>query len=88
MSENKWIPHQPTFKQAFFLALQDVEAFYGGAAGGGKSEALLMCAAQWLHEPNYTALLLRKTYPDLALPGAPIDRSLPSLLACGSGLFP
>ena len=42
--ENRWIPHEPTPKQAQFLILENEEAFYGGAAGGGKSDALLMAA--------------------------------------------
>lgn len=49
---------------------------YGGAAGGGKSEALLMAALQWADSPSYSALLLRRTYADLALPGALMDRAL------------
>lgn len=49
---------------------------YGGAAGGGKSDALLAAALQYVHVPGYAALLLRKTYPDLALPGAIMDRAL------------
>lgn len=48
---------------------------YGGAAGGGKSDALLMAALQYVHVPGYAALLLRRTYPDLALPGAIMDRA-------------
>jgi predicted phage terminase large subunit-like protein len=32
----KYIPHTPTPKQAAFLLLDCEEAFYGGAAGGGK----------------------------------------------------
>lgn len=51
------------------------EAFYGGAAGGGKSEALLMAAAQYVEHPGYSALLLRRTFPDLNQPGAILDRS-------------
>lgn len=51
------------------------EAFYGGAAGGGKSEALLMAAAQYVEIPGYSALLLRRTYPDLSQPGAIMDRA-------------
>lgn len=51
------------------------EAFYGGAAGGGKSEALLMAAAQYVEVPGYAALLLRRTFPDLNQPGAILDRS-------------
>lgn len=58
-----------------FLALDCLEAFYGGAAGGGKSDALLMGALEHVHVPGYSALLLRRTYPDLALPGAIMDRA-------------
>jgi hypothetical protein len=71
----KYIPHKPTAKQAAFLMLPHVEAFYGGAPGGGKSDALLMAALQYVDEPHYAALLLRRTYADLALPGALMDRS-------------
>lgn len=67
-------PHAPTPQQAAFLALTTREGFYGGAAGGGKSDALLMAALQYVEVPGYTALLLRKNYADLALPGALMDR--------------
>lgn len=36
----KYIPHTPTPKQAAFMLLDGREAFYGGAAGGGKALAL------------------------------------------------
>lgn len=36
----KYIPHVPTPKQSAFLLLNNKEAFYGGAAGGGKALAL------------------------------------------------
>lgn len=49
------------------------ESLYGGAAGGGKSIALMMAASQFLHVPGYSALLLRKTYADLERPGALMD---------------
>lgn len=48
---------------------------YGGAAGGGKSEALLAGAAQYVEDPGYAALLFRRTYSDLSLPGALMDRA-------------
>jgi hypothetical protein len=48
------------------------EALYGGAAGGGKSDALLAEALRQVHVPHYRALILRKTYPQLS---ALIDRS-------------
>jgi len=34
-----------------------------------------MCALQYVDKPNYTALILRKNYSDLALPGAIMDRA-------------
>ena len=71
-----YIPHEPTPKQLAFLSLDGYrEAFYGGAAGGGKSDALLMAALQYVDVPGYAAIIFRKTFTDLRLPGALIDRS-------------
>ena len=72
---NKYIRHSPTPKQAAFLVLDQIEAMYGGAAGGGKSDALLMAALQYVDVPGYAALLLRRTYADLKLPEALMDRA-------------
>jgi predicted phage terminase large subunit-like protein len=71
----KYVPHAPTPKQSAFLLLDCLEAFYGGAAGGGKSDALLMAALQYMDVPGYNAILFRKTYSDLALPEALMDRA-------------
>ena len=70
-----YIPHRPTAKQLAFLLLENQEALYGGAAGGGKSDALLMAALQYADVPGYSALLLRRSYTDLSLPGALMDRA-------------
>lgn len=70
-----WCPQTPHPKQAEFLALTDEEAFYGGAAAGGKSSALLMAALQYAHVPGYNAILFRRTFADLALPEAVMDRA-------------
>lgn len=71
----KYIPHAPTAKQRAFLLLEDLEALYGGAAGGGKSDALLMAALQYVDTPGYAALILRRTYTDLSLPDAIMSRA-------------
>jgi predicted phage terminase large subunit-like protein len=51
------------------------ELLYGGAAGGGKSWAQLAAALQFVDVPNYSAILFRRTFADLAQPGALIDLS-------------
>lgn len=70
---NKYIPVTPTAKQALFLVRPELEVLYGGAAMGGKSIALLMGALQYVDHPGYAALLLRRTYADLAKPEAVMD---------------
>ena len=64
-----WTP-QP--KQALMLSRPEYEGFYGGAAGGGKSDYLLVEALRQVHIPHYTAIIFRKTYPQLS---ELIDRS-------------
>ena len=72
---NGLIPHVPTTRQAAFLYLDCLEAFYGGAGGGGKSDALLMAALQYVDIPGYSALIIRRNFSDLALPNALMDRA-------------
>lgn len=73
--QNPYIKQKPTLKQAQFLLTENEEALYGGAAGPGKSSALLMAALQYVMIPGYSAILFRRTFRDLSLPGALLDRS-------------
>lgn len=57
-----WTP-QP--KQAFMLSRSEDEGFYGGAAGGGKSDYLVIEAARQYKISYYRGLILRKTVPEL-----------------------
>lgn len=67
-------PQKPHPAQARFLALTQPEAMFGGAAGPGKSSALLMSALQYVDRPKYSGLLLRKTYKELSQTGSIMDR--------------
>lgn len=67
-------PEDASITQKVFLRTNAIEALFGGAAGGGKSSALLMSALQYVDVPNYSAILFRRTFADLSLPGALMDR--------------
>lgn len=58
------LPIQPHPRQAEFLALECEEALFGGAAGGGKTEALLMWLAEGVHIPGYNAVIYRRYQTD------------------------
>jgi hypothetical protein len=68
MTEPK-ILWKPSPKQEEFLSCPDEEVLYGGAAGGGKTDAMLIDAlGLWQNaplNPRYRALILRRTFPEL-----------------------
>ena len=63
-----YCPFAPTKAQAHFLLDHGREALYGGAAGGGKSIAMLMAALQFVGIPDYAAIVFRRSLSDLQLP--------------------
>lgn len=58
-----WRPHPGP--QTRFLQAMEFEVLYGGAAGGGKSQGLVVDALRQVHKPGYRALILRRVGTDL-----------------------
>lgn len=71
----KWCPHKPHKQQLKMLNSTAREGLFGGAAGGGKSDELLMEVCGYLDTPGFAALLLRRTFSALMQPDALIPRS-------------
>ena len=76
----KYIPsdHDPTINSKLhaFLLLNNLEAFYGGAAGGAKTEGLLMGALQYVDTPGYAAILFRRTFQELDMANSLMNRAM------------
>lgn len=83
---NPFVPQWPHPKQWLFLGAHNLaesqrddhvfQCLFGGAAGPGKSSALLMAAAQHVAYGHFSAVCFRRTYQDLINPGALLDRAM------------
>lgn len=68
-----WKPHPG--QQTAFLSSPADEALFGGAAGPGKTDCLLMEAVRQVTNPAYRAILFRRNFPRLEAADGLIDRS-------------
>jgi hypothetical protein len=64
-------------KQALFGEIDADVIFYGGGAGSGKSAGLLIDFArqEFVDNPDYRAVIFRRTYPEFTQAGGLIDES-------------
>lgn len=53
-------------EQHLFHGSRELEVFFGGAAGPGKTMALLCEGLRQVHLPAYRAIFFRRSYPELA----------------------
>lgn len=62
--------------QEQFLSSPAYFGIYGGGRGGGKTWALLFEVIRYCHVPNFTAVIFRKTYPQIEASGGLWDKSV------------
>jgi len=77
INPNEWKPEP---KQELFLSIPTSikEAFYGGGAGSGKSDVLLLYGIvhRWHEHPKFKQVFMRRTYPELRNEIIPRSREL------------
>lgn len=62
-------------EQERFLSSPAFEAFFGGAAGGGKSDCLVIEALRQIDNPHYNGIIFRRTFKMLEAAGGIIQRT-------------
>ena len=57
-----WQPHK---KQSEFLSTTVDECLFGGANGGGKSDAIMVLPLRWIYHPEFRAVIFRRNTKSL-----------------------
>ena len=65
IKNSKVIFHPNEGPQTEFLAADEKDVLYGGAAGGGKSYAMIVDPLRYAHRSAHRALILRRSMPEL-----------------------
>ena len=65
LKESNVVFHANEGPQTDFLAADEKDVLYGGAAGGGKSYAMLVDPLRYAHKKAHRALILRRSMPEL-----------------------
>lgn len=71
---NEWKPN--SIQQTRFLASPAFEALFGGSAGPGKTDCLIMEALRQVAHPNYVGIIFRRTFRQLDAGDGIVQRSL------------
>lgn len=80
----RYIKQTPTALQAAGLFATQRTILLGGAAGPGKSSWELMKALQFVEVPEFRSLILRRTFPQLAMSGGLMERAHEWLAGTGA----